>query len=242
MSRLTWDIPHVASAECPPRAPIIRGGRPPSAAGFLVRENKGFNEPRHRRHRPEGRHARPGNGLRPGIGFLFRKANRRHTIVAMLSMVAVLGLFSVAVATVRAVEPRLHSPAPDGAEDRTTRALPRPAAPQVGPAKPGGQAAGDASAAAALTYLRRRDTGAGEHAKDVRWSGDYLRIYTDLSPYDDNSPAAVSLCESASSYLTDQLGRDQPIVFVHAEESGNGHVVLANRLEAGDSCEVGAGS
>lgn len=200
-----------------------------------MRENtKGINEPRHRRRRPEGRHARRRYGVALTVGFLFRKPNRRHTIVAVLSMVAVLGLFSVAVATVRGVESGLVPASNDGTTgQRPARAIPRPAAPRVEPA--------ESSAGDALSYLRRYNPSAARHAKDVRWSGDYLRVYTDLPAYDDNSPAAVTLCENATSYLTDQLGRDRPVVFVHAEESGNGHVVLANRLDADDSCEVGAG-
>ena len=74
------------------------------------------------------------------------------------------------------------------------------------------------------------------------WSGRYLRVYTDLGEYEENSPTALALCEKAASYLTERLRRKNPVVFVHAAESDNGHVVLANKLNAKDSCEVAPGT
>jgi hypothetical protein len=75
---------------------------------------------------------------------------------------------------------------------------------------------------------------APEHLESVRWSGDFLRVYTDLDEGDIEHPAARELCEIAVRYLkdtyTDTYEDDDPVVFVHAERSGNGHVVLVNSV------------
>lgn len=193
-----------------------------------------MGESRHRRGRRGGRHVRRRLSLVEEIRFLFRGTNRRYTITALLSVVAAMALLSVAVVTVRAIGPRIvHA----GADGRPEQAASRGAGPAPNAARPEQRVApGDD----ALAFLRRADPSAARHAKDVRWSGEYLRVYTDLPEYDDNSRTAVELCQAASSYLARQLGKAEPIVFVHAEESGNGHVVLANKLDAGDGCEVGA--
>ncbi|MEO3784620.1 hypothetical protein ABGB12_14890 [Actinocorallia sp. B10E7] len=75
---------------------------------------------------------------------------------------------------------------------------------------------------------------APEHLESVRWSGDFLRVYTDLDEGDTRHPAARELCETAVEYLKDTYSEtyedDDPVVFVHARRSGNGHVVLVNSV------------
>ena len=75
---------------------------------------------------------------------------------------------------------------------------------------------------------------APEHLESVSWSGDFLRVYTDLDEGDTEHPAARKLCEEALGYLkdtySDTFEDEDPVVFVHARRSGNGHVVLVNSV------------
>jgi hypothetical protein len=178
------------------------------------------------------------------IAALLRRAGCRYA-TRLRGGVAV-GTGFLAVAVVAGLAGLGAGPAFDPAGDHrpsgATRAAPaepgtRPAA-RPTPGAVGAYGAGGDSDA--LTYLRQRGSRAARHAENVRWSGEFLRVYTDLSEYDDNSRAAVELCHAASAYLADRLGKARPVVFVHAAESGNGHVVLANKLSAGDSCSVGS--
>lgn len=93
----------------------------------------------------------------------------------------------------------------------------------------------------AIDYLKRQDPGEKvvKHVEEVRQSGDFLRVYTDLPEEDENSKTAVSLCEWSSDYLKSTRSDKDPIVFIHAKESDNGHVVLANKDSAKDNCKVG---
>ncbi|SEG09622.1 hypothetical protein SAMN04489712_103199 [Thermomonospora echinospora] len=77
------------------------------------------------------------------------------------------------------------------------------------------------------------------HVEDVRRSGSFLRVYTDLREGDENSKPAISLCEWTAEFLREHVGEGEPIVFVHAKENDNGHVVLANKQSADDDCRVG---
>lgn len=94
----------------------------------------------------------------------------------------------------------------------------------------------------AVGYLRQKDPEdkVVKHVQDVRNSGSYLRIYTDLPEDDENSKSAISLCEWAIDYLKTARGESDPRVFVHAKKSDNGNVVLANKDSAKDNCRVGA--
>lgn len=94
----------------------------------------------------------------------------------------------------------------------------------------------------AVGYLKQKDPEdkVVKHVKDVRNSGSYLRIYTDLPEEDENSKSAISLCEWAIDYLKTARGESDPIVFVHAKKTDNGNVVLANKDSAKDNCKVGA--
>lgn len=75
------------------------------------------------------------------------------------------------------------------------------------------------------------------HVKDVRRSGTFIRVYTDLGESDENSEPAVSLCEWTTQFLKDG-GEKEPIVFVHGKSSDNGSVVLANKQNGKDDCKV----
>ncbi|MFI6515769.1 hypothetical protein ACIBF1_09440 [Spirillospora sp. NPDC050679] len=92
----------------------------------------------------------------------------------------------------------------------------------------------------ALPYLEGKDEGkkATRHVKEIRRSGDFVRIYTDLEEGDENSEPAVSLCEWTTQFLRDG-GDEAPRVFVHGKSEGNGSVVLANKQSDKDDCEVG---
>ncbi|MGI5163725.1 hypothetical protein ACQEU3_05150 [Spirillospora sp. CA-253888] len=92
----------------------------------------------------------------------------------------------------------------------------------------------------ALPYLegKDKDRKATGHVKEIRRSGDFVRIYTDLEEGDENSEPAVSLCEWTTQFLRDG-GDEAPRVFVHGRSEGNGSVVLANKQSDKDDCEVG---
>ncbi|WP_067457938.1 hypothetical protein [Actinomadura macra] len=75
------------------------------------------------------------------------------------------------------------------------------------------------------------------HVTEVRRSGQFIRVYTDLGESDENSKPALSLCEWTTQFLKDG-GEDEPRVFVHGKSSDNGSVVLANKQSDKDDCEV----
>ncbi|WP_165502986.1 hypothetical protein, partial [Actinomadura fibrosa] len=91
----------------------------------------------------------------------------------------------------------------------------------------------------ALPYFRTRDPDnkIAKHVTDVRRSGAFVRVYTDLGEDDENSKPAISLCEWTTRFLEDG-GDDSPRVFVHGRSSDNGSVVLANKQSDKDDCEV----
>ncbi|GAA4584122.1 hypothetical protein GCM10023194_23190 [Planotetraspora phitsanulokensis] len=74
--------------------------------------------------------------------------------------------------------------------------------------------------------------------RDIRTTGGYLRIYTDLPEADDDSDAAITLCERGLEYLA-AAGDTSRVVFVQADLGENGNPVLANVLGPGDpDCRV----
>lgn len=92
----------------------------------------------------------------------------------------------------------------------------------------------------ALPYLKTKDPDGKivGHVTEIKRSGLFLRVYTDLGESDENSKPAVSLCEWATQYLRDG-GEKEPRVFVHGKSNDNGSVVLANKQSDEDDCEVG---
>jgi len=91
----------------------------------------------------------------------------------------------------------------------------------------------------AMPYLKSKDLDGKivGHVTDVRRSGQFLRVYTDLGESDENSKPALSLCEWTTQFLRDG-GDKEPRVFIHGKSSDNGSVVLANKQSDKDDCEV----
>ncbi len=92
----------------------------------------------------------------------------------------------------------------------------------------------------AVPYFKTKDPDGKvvEHVTDVRRSGQFVRVYTDLGEDDENSKPAVDLCKWTTQFLEDG-GDDEPRVFVHGKSDDNGSVVLANKQSDKDDCEVG---
>lgn len=91
----------------------------------------------------------------------------------------------------------------------------------------------------AMAYFTSRwtDKAAGR-ISDIRTTGRYLRIYTNLPESADNSKTAITLCKRGLEYLA-VLGEPDPVVFVHSEFGENGNPVLANILGHDDKdCRV----
>jgi hypothetical protein len=76
-----------------------------------------------------------------------------------------------------------------------------------------------------------------KHVTDVRRSGAFVRVYTDLGEEDENSKPALDLCKWTTEFLEDG-GDAEPRVFVHGKSDDNGSVVLANKQSDKDDCEV----
>lgn len=91
----------------------------------------------------------------------------------------------------------------------------------------------------AIAFYREKDlrNEVVKHVDEVRWSGRYLRVYTDLKEGDTHSRVAIELCRWTSEYLTDRRGDRDPVVFVHARRNDNGNVVLVNKLSGKDRCK-----
>ncbi|MGH3389901.1 MAG: hypothetical protein ACRDOO_13610 [Actinomadura sp.] len=184
--------------------------------------------PRHAR----GRHAKPpspfSQACDEAIRTLMVERNRRKIVVVGTGTASVL-LGVVAVAGLALARPEQ---APTAAVVGLT-----------GPARPAAvvtPAAVDV-APQAVTFFKAKDPddAVTRHVRNVVQSGSFLRVYTDLPEADENSRPAISLCEWTAEFLESLRGDRDPIVFVHAKRSGNGHVVLANKQSAKDDCEVG---
>ncbi|HEY7483883.1 MAG TPA: hypothetical protein VH912_05415 [Streptosporangiaceae bacterium] len=91
----------------------------------------------------------------------------------------------------------------------------------------------------AVAYYREKDPSGkvAGHVDEVRWSGRYLRVYTDLKESDTHSKVAFQLCQWTGEYLTDRRGSKNPVVFVHAKKNDNGNVVLVSKLSAKAPCK-----
>ncbi|WP_329521526.1 hypothetical protein [Spirillospora sp. NBC_01491] len=188
---------------------------------------------------PRGRHAKPPSRLSARWNRLVSPSSgesgrRRRLIVAggaasaaVLAAAAVVG-FSV---TGSRDAPRAVAAAHTGKEAARPSALAGSKAPATRDPD---------EVPEAVPYFETQDTGKKvvKHVTDVRRSGDFVRIYTDLGEGDENSEPAVSLCEWTTKLL-EQGGDDDPRVFVHGKSSDNGSVVLANKQSDKDDCEVG---
>ncbi|MFB4295725.1 hypothetical protein [Actinomadura sp. NTSP31] len=183
-----------------------------------------------------GRHAKPPSELSARWNRMLAAAARRHGRRRLVAAGAGTAVAAVAASLAAlALTGGGSSPAPRAAAAAHTS---RPAPSSAGATL---AAAGDPDelSSDALPYLRSKDPG-GEivkHVTDIRRSGTFVRVYTDLGEDDENSKPAVSLCEWTTSYLEDG-GDDEPRVFVHGKSSDNGSVVLANKQSDDDDCEV----
>jgi hypothetical protein len=152
---------------------------------------------------------------------------------------AAAGLVAVAVVVFAGGARHSASPAASKAA-ASSAARPRPAGSQGVTASPAAAAPADPDGDPdAIAYFREKDPKdkVVRHVDKVRWSGRYLRVYTDLGEADTHSRVAIDLCQWTSEYLTDRRGDDDPVVFVHAKRNDNGNVVLVNRLSAKDQCK-----
>ena len=194
--------------------------------------------PKHAR----GRHAKPPSELTARLDRMIKGAlgdpGRRKLVVACAGTASLALLGVAAVAGMTATGSGGSSPrATVAAEHRTSGVK--------GGATPSAKASADGDAdpdevPEALPYLRQKDPDQKitKHVEDVRRSGTFLRVYTDLKEGDENSRPAVSLCEWTTQFLQAE-GDDEPRVFVHGESDDNGSVVLANKQSDKDDCEVG---
>ncbi|TDD68533.1 hypothetical protein [Actinomadura rubrisoli] len=184
--------------------------------------------------RPRGRHARPQSALAVRwnrlAGRALRGRGRRRTVV---------GGVGAASAALIAGAVLLGLPGGDGDAPRAAVAAHtgRPAASPS--ATPEAAAEDPEEITEAVPYFTAKDPEKKivGHVTDVRRSGEFVRVYTDLGEDDENSKPAVSLCEWTTQLLKDG-GDEEPRVFVHGKSSDNGSVVLANKQSDKDDCEV----
>lgn len=111
--------------------------------------------------------------------------------------------------------------------------------PSTAPSAATVESAGDPDAdPGALAFLKAKDPGSADlkHLRDVQWSGDFVRVYTDLKEEDTGSPAALKFCQWTVEYLEQNFKDQKPVVFVHAKKSANGYVVLVNNTDSKKKC------
>ncbi|TDD28314.1 hypothetical protein E1287_33045 [Actinomadura sp. KC06] len=183
--------------------------------------------------RPRGRHARPPSEFEirwTRLAAWPRRSWRHRLAAAGTVLAAGAAIASAAV---------LALPGGPGTGESGTAAV---AVRSAAPPSPQGSAGalGDPDEVTdAVPYFQTRDPGKKvvRHVTDVRRSGSFVRVYTDLGEEEENSRPAVNLCEWTTQFLRN-AGDDEPRVFVHGESDGNGSVVLANKQSDRDDCGV----
>ncbi|MCW2877744.1 MAG: hypothetical protein JWQ95_1844 [Sphaerisporangium sp.] len=143
------------------------------------------------------------------------------------------------------------SPAPSATAAPQAARASGGAGPEVAAASAGAKKSRDAAETAsgpskhtdvkAVTYFKKRwvTDKAVKRITDIRTVGKYLRIYTNLPESAHNSESAIDLCKRGLEYLAQEVGDQQPVVFVQAEYGQNGNPVLANILGPDDrSCRL----
>ncbi|NKZ04327.1 hypothetical protein [Actinomadura latina] len=182
---------------------------------------------------PRGRHARPPSELAVRWNRLVtavRTSRRRRLAVAGTVAAALVAVVAVTALTLTGGS----SPEPHAAVAARTDTSPSPH-------EKIDAAVGDPDEIPdAVPYFRTKDPDGKvvAHVTDVRHSGQFVRVYTDLGEDDENSKPALDLCEWTTQFLEDG-GDDEPRVFVHGKSDDNGSVVLANKQSDKDDCEVG---
>lgn len=181
-----------------------------------------------------GRHARPPSGLSVRWNRMVRRtageSRRRRAILAGTGVASLALAGAVAALTLQG-----------GGSGRAPRAAVaahtgRPA-PAAGATTVSTEDPDEVPEAVPYFETKDPDKKVVGHVRDVRRSGQFIRVYTDLGEGDENSKPAVSLCEWTTQLLKDG-GDDEPRVFVHGKSSDNGSVVLANKQSDKDDCEV----
>ncbi|WP_433473069.1 hypothetical protein ACQPZP_29950 [Spirillospora sp. CA-142024] len=178
-----------------------------------------------------GRHARPPSAFAIRWNRLIAsvRGSRRRRLAAAGTAAAAVA--AVATAGVLAL-PGGAEPAPRAAAVRSAAASPSTHESLA--------AAGDPDEITdAVPYFETKDPDGKvvKHVTDVRRSGSFVRVYTDLGEEDENSKPALDLCKWTTQFLEDG-GDDEPRVFVHGKSDDNGSVVLANKQSDKDDCEV----
>ncbi|MEU5879433.1 hypothetical protein [Spirillospora sp. NPDC047279] len=183
-----------------------------------------------------GRHAKPPSEFSARWDRMVKNAGepgRRRLIVigtgtASLALLGVAGLAGLSAATGEERSPR----AAVAAQTSTTATA--SSAPDAGTV-----AADPDDVPDAMPFFESKDPEKkiAKHVTEVRRSGRFLRVYTDLEEGDENSTPAKSLCEWTTQFLRD-AGDAAPRVFVHGTSEGNGMVVLANKQSDKDDCGV----
>lgn len=178
-----------------------------------------------------GRHARPPSEFSARLHRLLaslRESRRRRLGVAGVVTATAAVLAAVAVLAL----PGGSGPAPRAAVAARTATVPSPNERVAAAADPD-------EITDAVPYFETKDPGRKvvKHVTDVRRSGSFVRVYTDLGEADENSEPAIDLCKWTTQFLRDG-GDDEPRVFVHGKSDDNGSVVLANKQSDKDDCEV----
>jgi hypothetical protein len=174
--------------------------------------------------RRRGRHVRP-RAPRPS---LWRQVLASRVTIAVASSgagVLAVSLFSLATGPREAASTAATSPA---------------SAPAGKPSAAAAEIDGETDEEpGAVDFFKEKDAGRKvvKHVDEVRWSGRYLRVYTDLDEGDTRSKVALDLCKWTGEYLTERRGVRNSVVFVHAKRTGNGNVVLVSKVGAKEACK-----
>ncbi len=177
-----------------------------------------------------GRHARPPSEFTVRLHRMTASlaGSRRRRAAAAGTLTAAAAVLAAAALAL----PGGSHPAPRAAVAARTGAAPSPHERVA--------AAGDPDEITdAVPYFETKDPGKKvvKHVTDVRRSGSFVRVYTDLGESDENSEPAIDLCKWTTQFLKDG-GDDEPRVFVHGKSDDNGSVVLANKQSDKDDCGV----
>ncbi|GAB3677271.1 hypothetical protein GCM10027589_47470 [Actinocorallia lasiicapitis] len=167
------------------------------------------------------RHGKPRSAFERGLDRLMDSPSRRYTASVLAGMVCV-GVLLAVVFGVFGGQNGAGPAAGSGKKRAEAAAVTAPATPTPSDDL---AAALDDSDEAITAHLKEKSP---KHFREARWSGDFLRVYTDLDEGDTEHPDAKKLCDEAVAYLRQGDENAEPVVFVHAKKSGNGHVVLVN--------------
>ncbi|SRR6266545_6688584 len=209
-----------------------------------VKSGRDGKSARHGKSARDGKSGRHGKSARDGIpardGAAAERARSIGDRLTIAVAAAAAGLVAVSVVVFAGGPKRPASTDASRAASKAAASRARSAAPRAATASAAGAAHGDSDAdPGAIAYYKEKDPRdkVVRHVDEVRWSGRYLRVYTDLKEGDTRSHVALDLCKWTSDYLTGRRGDHDSVVFVHARRNDNGNVVLVNKLSSRDSCK-----